>query len=238
MRARTAAVAIACLLAGAMPASGAEPVATDPCGDVLLRASAGGEVVSAPDPRERPLDIQALSFESVFESADGGEPVFKGVDVSLHLCTPAKFPAVGEGFTVSWDVATPPGEQGDCREYVTLFRGLVLGTETYLAARYEHACAPPDALPGHYSALYAQDLGYLGMVRGNTITWELRVDRLQPEMSGSVAAGQVWTSPWAQTRGTQASGRTSTVEAGGGSATAGTLADEAGPGSDFTVGSS
>jgi hypothetical protein len=238
MRARTTTAVLACLLAVPSSASSAEPVTTDPCGDVLLRASGGGQTVSVPDPRDRPLDIQGLSFVSVFGSGEDGEAVFEGVDVNLHLCTPAGYPAIGEAFEVSWGVEAPPGQEGaECTESVSLFRGLVLGVDTYLAARYDHWCVLPDSLPGHYSAAFSQDLSYRGMLKGNTLTWELRVDRLEPGMSGSVAAGQVWSSPWGQTRGTQVPGRTSTVEAGVASATAGTFADEAGPGSDVTLGS-
>jgi len=229
---------IACVLALGSPAGSAEPVATDPCGDLILRATAADQTASAPDPRERPLDIQAVSFDSVFELDENEESVFEGVDVNLHMCSPAGYPAIGEAFEVSWGVEAPPGQEGaECTESVSLFRGLVLGVDTYLAARYDHWCVLPDSLPGHYSAAFSQDLSYRGMLKGNTLTWELRVDRLEPGMSRSVAAGQVWSSPWGQTRGTQVPGRTSTVEAGVASLTAGTFADEAGPGSDVTLGS-
>ena len=223
---------IACVLALGSPAGSAEPVATDPCGDLILRATADDQTASAPDPRERPLDIQAVSFDSVFELDENEESVFEGVDVNLHMCSPAGFPAFGESFTVTWGVG-----QGECRESVVLFRTFMLGLDTYTDARYTHAC--PGKLPGHYETLRQEDLSYSRdmTISGNTMTWHLRLDRIEPNMAGSVAPGKVWTSPWGLTSATEGIKRTSTVETGTASATASTYADEAGPGTDVTIGS-
>lgn len=194
--------------------------------------------MSSPDDRSPSFDIKALRFTSVRTDDEKGE--LAGVDVTLELCGPAVQPDGGDRYQVEWGHNGFERAKGVCRQYLWLGSIPVLGsTERIPTARYESECHPklPPAI-GYYHLVMAElVIGRDVVIDGNAITWHLRPGLIATPYDG-VVEGRLWAAPSAYTR--TATGLVGPVEANvpgsNDGVTLAPVADDAGPGIDFEVG--
>ena len=223
------------VLAVALPAAAAEPLITDPCGDLLVKGHVQGVPVATPGEQTGSFDIASADLQSVAD----------GVDASVALCGQAVTPAHTQSYDIRWGV----GEK--CTASLRLSRAVNahLGTEdngvdTDPHATFEHRCSepPPDGeLIGTATTLFSIELPDTAWtIEGNRVTFALRTAQLPADAAALLEPGTTWSAPYAAARYLPASGVGSvffTDAQGAADVRASDGADWAGTEQSFVVGS-
>lgn len=189
------------VLAVALPAAAAEPLITDPCGDLLVNGHVKGEPVATPDEQTGSFDIASADITSV----EGG------VDLSVDVCGQAVTPAHTQSYEMSWELG-----QG-CTATVRLSRAadLKIGTDdTHFnddpRATFEQTCSEPakdGELFGTLTTVFRVTLPHTSWtIEGDRVTFALRTVQLPVNAAQLLEEGTTWSTPYAMARYLPASG--------------------------------
>ena len=189
------------VLVVAAPAAAADPLITDPCGDLLVHGHVQGEPVTTPSDPYSAFDLAAATLTSV----EGG------VDASIAVCDDAVTPEHNQSYGVGWAL----GEQ--CRASVTLNRGLRgdVGSEDIQMdndprAAFEQMCTEPPKdgeLFGTMTTVFRVELPETAWsIDGDSVTFTLRAAELPAAAAELLEPGTTWSTPYAMGRYLPASG--------------------------------
>ena len=198
---RTSLLVVLLVLVVGVPAMGAEPLITDPCGDLLVAGHVQGEPVTTPGEQTSGFDIATANITSVAG----------GVDASLAVCGQAGPPDHNQSYDFGWAL----GER--CDASLRLSRAIKgdLGTEGTTIdhephATFEQTCTQPPQngeLFGTGTTVFRIQLpDSAWAVEGNTVTFALRTAELPPAAAALLDPGTVWATPYAGGRYLPASG--------------------------------
>jgi hypothetical protein len=223
------------VLAMALPASAAEPLITDPCGDLMAHGHVQGEPVSTPGDQTSAFDIATADITSVAG----------GVDLRIDVCGAATTPEHNQSYAVGWVVGA------NCKASVTLSRGVRgnvgdddIEMDNDPRATFEQTCTEPakdGELFGSGTTIFRLELpDTTWRVDGSTVALQLRAAELPAPAAALLDPGTVWLTPYAVGRYLPASGVGSLFfndAQGAASVRASDGADHAGTAESFVVGS-
>ena len=223
------------VLVVAMPAASAEPLMTDPCGDLLVAGHVQGEPITTPGDQTAAFDIASANLVSV----EGG------VDASIDVCGSAVTPEHNQSYRLGWGL----GER--CQASLSLSRGIRgnVGSdepefENDPRVTFEQTCTEPaknGELFGTGTTVFRIDLpDTTWTVGGSSVRISLRAAELPAGAAALLEDGTTWSAPHAAGRYLPSSGVGSvfvTDAQGGASLRASDGADWAGTGQSFVVGS-